>query len=96
MPKPAFSHLLIFGFSLEKHEDILKVSTKTLTQKTTLRKKVESFAWALVKKNSHAGWYHLWHLKLYQSKKKTSNAVIKRFADIGSPSRTPIFMWNTK
>ena len=36
--------LINFGFSPEKHEDTLKVSTKTLTEAMSLRQKVESSA----------------------------------------------------
>ena len=42
--KLAISLLLIFGFSPEKHERTLKVSTKILLEVITLRKNVKSSA----------------------------------------------------
>ena len=48
-PCPAISHLLKFGFSLEKRENILKVPIRFLTDNKSLRKKVEPSANAVHK-----------------------------------------------
>ena len=73
-------HLLIFGFSPEKHENTLKVSNKILTETMSLRKKEQSY-------RSIPFMLSLVFIKV----KRISKAIIKRYADIGSPWRAPFF-----
>ena len=50
-PSPAISHLLKFAFSPEKRENTLNASIRFLTDNKSLRKKIESSAKAVYKKN---------------------------------------------
>ena len=49
-PNVAISHLLKFGFSLEKRKNTRKVSVRFLTDNNSLRKNFESFVKAVYKK----------------------------------------------
>ena len=74
IPKPVISHLLIFNFSLEKHEKTLKVLTKTLTEAMPLRENVESSASAVNKKRII--------MQVDIEVKRTYKAIARTYADI--------------
>ena len=82
-PSPAISHLLKFALRLEKREHTLKVSIKSLTDKTSLRKKVESSAKVVYKKAWLKIVISLMSALLLINSQRTSKASIKTYDGMG-------------
>ena len=88
-PSHAISHLLKFAFSPQKRENSLNVPIRFLTDNESLRKKVESSAKAMYKKNMIKDCYSSMSALFLINLKRNSKASINRYAKMGSPCSVP-------
>ena len=82
---PAISHLLLFGLSPENFEDVSKMFINSITDFVSLRKKVDSSAYAVYRNVLSNMLRPFIFLLSLVNKNTISKTSINRYAEIGLP-----------
>ena len=88
-PIPWIRYLLMISFKPENSEKIWRISIRFLTESLSPRKNVELFAYAVNKKQWSKTSIPSLTFWLFIKAKKTSKAILNRYADIWSPRPVP-------